>query len=309
MISAPRKAKQFFTANIKLLVVGGAFYSIYLQTINRNITWNVFGDQFQLPWSILSLVAVSLFSIGNKYFEVIKWKKLVSTIRPISTSEAWAQILGAATAGIGTPAALGDYAAKMFFFEKKYSKRIIFINFLSNATQMLATILFGSIGLLYLYNAEVFGKQHIFGIIAILLFGIFLYKALKLGFLRFQKNIIRKLMRIPKMIYVDITWLSLLRFVIFSHQYYFLLLILGVDLHYIDLLSAICATYFVSSLLPSFQIVDFAIKGSVGILFFGVLGINEWIVVLTSSIMWLLNVVIPAIIGSYFMVNINLKWK
>jgi hypothetical protein len=48
---------------------------------------------------------------------------------------------------------------------------------------------------------------------------------------------------------------------------------------------------------------DFAVKGSVAVYFFGILGVNEWIVIFISTLMWFLNVVLPVVIGSYFVLN------
>jgi hypothetical protein len=46
--------------------------------------------------------------------------------------------------------------------------------------------------------------------------------------------------------------------------------------------------------------VDFAVRGSVAVYFFGILGVNEWIVVFAATLQWLLNIVLPVSIGSYF---------
>jgi hypothetical protein len=61
--------------------------------------------------------------------------------------------------------------------------------------------------------------------------------------------------------------------------------------------------------MPSFQFLDFAVKGSVAVYFFGLLGVNEWIVVFITALMWFLNVVIPVLLGSYFVLNFKMKSK
>jgi hypothetical protein len=35
------------------------------------------------------------------------------------------------------------------------------------------------------------------------------------------------------------------------------------------------------------------------------LGVNEWIVVFISTLMWFLNVVLPVLIGSYYVINFS----
>ena len=76
-----------------------------------------------------------------------------------------------------------------------------------------------------------------------------------------------------------------------------------VDLPYLTLMAAVASVYFLASSLPSFQFLEFAVKGSVALFFFGILGVNEWIIVFVSTLMWFLNVVIPVIIGSYYVLN------
>ena len=72
------------------------------------------------------------------------------------------------------------------------------------------------------------------------------------------------------------------------------------NLPYFTLMGTIAATYFIASSLPTFQFFDFAVKGGVAVYFFGLLGINEWIVVFISMLMWFLNIVLPVLIGSVY---------
>jgi hypothetical protein len=104
-------------------------------------------------------------------------------------------------------------------------------------------------------------------------------------------------------------FLGLSRYVVFSHQYYLLFVVLDVHLPYITLISTIAVVYFLASSLPSFQMFDFAVKGSVALFFFGKHDINEWIILFVSTLMWFLNVVLPVLIGSFFVLNFKSKWK
>jgi hypothetical protein len=65
-------------------------------------------------------------------------------------------------------------------------------------------------------------------------------------------------------------------------------------------MASISSVYFLASSLPTFQFLDFAVKGSVALFFFGILGVNEWIVIFISTLFWFFNLVLPATIGSYF---------
>ena len=150
--------------------------------------------------------------------------------------------------------------------------------------------------------------SHGFSLIEILyFFGIsFLTKSIKVKGYSIEK-LIHKINEIPKRIHTKNNLLALCRYLVFSHQYYFLFLAFGVDLPYGILMANIAVVYFLASSLPSFQFLDFAVKGSVAMFFFGKLGVNEWIVVFISTLMWFLNVVLPVVIGSYFVLRFKLN--
>ena len=311
MITIPHKAKQFGVFIIKLLIVIVAFYFIYNQLVhNDKLDWAKFLALVKEKQSVFGPEASGLFllsfSFANRFLEILKWQNLVSFIKPISIGAATKQVLGALTAGIFTPNGLGEYAGKALFFEKIKTKKIIFLNLLCNGIQLILTIAFGTIGLFIL--------GYTFWAIAIVLlaFGFWLLahlsKKIKIKGYSIEK-LIQKINEIPKSIHKKNILLGLCRYLVFSHQYYFLFLVFDVDLPYITLMANITAVYFLASSLPSFQFLDFAVKGSVAMFFFGKLGVNEWIVVFISTLMWFLNVVIPVVIGSYFVLKFKPKWN
>ena len=305
MITIPHKAKQFGVFIIKLLIVIAAFYFIYQQlTNNDKLNWVKFSALVKEKQSILGILFLLSFSFANRFLEILKWQNLVSFIKPISIGEATKQVLGALTAGIFTPNGLGEYAGKALFFEKIKTKKIIFLNLICNGIQLILTIVFGTIGL------WVLGFRKWVLLILILVFGFWLLahvsKKIKIKGYSIEK-LIQKINEIPKSIHKKNALLGLFRYLVFSHQYYFLFLVFDVDLPYITLMATITAVYFLASSLPSFQFLDFAVKGSVALFFFGKLGVNEWVVAFISTLMWFLNVVIPVVIGSYFVLNFKIK--
>ena len=115
-----------------------------------------------------------------------------------------------------------------------------------------------------------------------------------------MEDLIEKINEIPKKIHRKNLILGFCRYLVFSHQYYFLFLAFDVDLPYSTLMATITTVYFLASVVPSFQFLDFALKGSLAVYFFGLLGVNEWIVVFVTMLMWFLNVVLPVVFGSYY---------
>ena len=298
MLSISHKAKQLLVLLIKLLIVGCAFYFIYDQLAhNDQLNWVLFLEKFNKNKSVLGIAFIILLSILNRFFEILKWQNLVSYIKPISLFEAMNQVLSALTAGLFTPNGVGEYAGKALFFDKSQTKNVIFLNLICNGVQVLVSLLFGIIGLLYLG----YFKWDL--IIITTIMGLFIigYAFKKINIKGYSiEKLVQKLNEIPRKIHLKNNFLAVCRYLVLSHQYYFLFLAFDVQLPYFTLMSAIASVYFLASSLPTFQFLDFAVKGSVALYFFGILGVNEWIIVFISTIIWFLNLVLPAIIGSYF---------
>lgn len=298
MLSISHKAKQLLVLLIKLLIVGGAFYFIYDQLAhNDQLNWVLFLEKFNKNKSVLGIAFLLLLSLMNRFFEILKWQNLVSFIKMISLFEATNQVLSALTAGLFTPNGVGEYAGKALFFEKAQTKNIIFLNLICNGVQVLVSLLFGIIGLFYLGYFK-WDLILIATLIGLLTLGFTLKKVDIKGYS--IEKIVHKLNEIPRTIHQKNFYLAVCRYLVFSHQYYFLFLAFDVQLPYFTLMAAIASVYFLASSLPTFQFLDFAVKGSVALYFFGILGVNEWIVVFISTIIWFLNLVLPAVIGSYF---------
>lgn len=307
MITISHKAKQFLVFSVKLLIVVGAFYFIYNQlATNDKLDWDKFEKLVQKKASVLGILFLLSFSVVNRYLEILKWQNLVSFIKPISVGESTKQVLGALTAGIFTPNGLGEYAGKALYFDKTKTKQIVFLNLICNGIQMILTVIFGTIGLLIIgywnWSLGILGLS-----IFLFLFSIFSKKITIKGYS--IEKLLEKINEISKSIHKKNIFLAVCRYLVFSHQYYFLFLAFDVDLPYVTMMATIAVVYFLASSLPSFQFLDFAVKGSVAVFFFGKLGVNEWIVVFISTLMWFLNVVLPVVIGSYFVLKFKPKWN
>ena len=298
MISIPYKAKQFLVFLAKLLIVGGALYFIYNQLVNNEkLDWNQFLELLDRKKSFFGIAFILFLSFLNRFLEILKWQNLAQKLKPISLSKATEQVLAALTAGLFTPNGIGEYAGKALYFPKKDTGEVVFLNLICNGIQMILSIVFGLIGLLilgyWLYVGILIGV--VFGISLIL----FLLKKITIkGYSLSQ--FFQKISALPKNMHRKNIFLAILRYLTFSHQYYFLFLAFDMNLPYFTLMGTIAATYFIASSLPTFQFFDFAVKGGVAVYFFGLLGINEWIVVFISMLMWFLNIVLPVLIGSVY---------
>lgn len=313
MIIVNDKTKQFLILLLKLLIVGAAFYFIYDRlTSDKQLNWTQFKMLLIKKASITNICLLLFLSFLNRYLEILKWQNLIKVIKPISVFESTKQVLGALTLALFTPNGIGEYAGKALFFEKDKAKKIVFLNLICNGIQMLLTVIFGVFGLLYFNtNFNIITPERvllILGVFFMVLISLFFLKKINIKGYSLEK-LIHKINGIPKTIHQKNILLAIARYLTFSHQYYLLFLILDVQIPYFLIMATITSVYFLASSLPSFQFLDFAVKGSVAVYFFGLLGVSEWVIVFITTLMWFLNTVLPVIIGSYFVFTFKSRWK
>jgi len=293
---------------IKLSIVFGAGFYIYKRVfIDSEIDSKVFFfevDNFLFKnWqSVLLLISLSII---NWVLEIWKWKVLVTHLRPITFFEAAKQSLSSHTVSLVTPFKMGEYGGKVLYFPKQFRKRILLLSFIGNSAQLMATLLFGILGLVFFLKTyevtfNVYKLRRIGYLIAFLI--IMLFAGTKFGNSKsgyYQKALLF-LKKMRWSIKGKIVCLSILRYLIFSHQFYFLLIIFGIEVPYEVAILLIFTMYFLATLLPVFSLFDFVIKGSIAIYLFSFVGANDVKIITISILMWLLNFLIPALVGSYF---------
>ena len=310
MYNISNRYKSVLILIIKLVLVFGAFYIISNKiSSNENLKNAVFYNflRSNILNNYLLLISIVLFTITNWLFEIKKWKSLVSSIKQISSYQASKQAFSSLTASLLTPNRIGEYGAKALYYPPQERKKVMLLNFLGNFSQMNMTIFFGLLGILYL-GRKIPVQMHItffqvFGIT--LIFGLLLFYLFKNYWNTHWQKFVQSLQSIPVSIHVKNYTYSLLRYLIFSHQFYLLLIIFGVDFSYLTLMSLIFVMYFIASVIPGFVIFDWLIKGSVAVSLFGIYEINEIVILSIISIMWLLNFALPAVIGSYYVLTFD----
>lgn len=309
------KTKQFLVVLIKLSIVVGAFYLIYRKLfLNGDFEFQEFigylnGNKL---FSIENVPFLIVLSIFNWVFEILKWQKLVSSISSISFKTAMEQSLGALTASLLTPNRIGDYGAKAIYYPKPIRKKIMLLNLIGNMMQMTTTIIFGIVGLLFFSRNYSLSMNSLnLSLILVIIISVLILIRYSLKKKRFEvkgfslEKILKFIRAIRSDIQIKTMMFSIVRYLIFSYQFYFLLQIFGVEIDYLTAMMFITTMYFLSSIIPSIFIFDVVIKGSVAVYLFSMLGLNDLTVLSTVTLMWLLNFVIPSIIGSYYVLNFN----
>lgn len=304
------KIKQFLLLITKLLVVGLAFYFIKSQLSEKEFNWEIISESIAQKNGYWYLFFLLVLTFLNRFIEILKWQNLAQTVRSISVWESTQQVLSAITLGIFTPNGIGEYVGKALFYKKDETGKIILLNMICNGVQVLYAVSFGLAGVFYINSLHGFLPTYtsvvLLGVIVFLF--VFFFALRKVTIKTYSLELLlQNIRQIPQQKHLKNCALALLRYLVLLHQYVLLYHFFHVEISYFTLIAVVAAVYLLASSLPNFQALDFALKGSVAIYLFGFFGVDEWVVTIVATLIWILNLVIPISIGSIFVLLIQPK--
>lgn len=305
---------------LKIAIVVFAFWFIYikLRTNNDLKEFLVLLESLPQREIVVILSVVFLLMLLNWGLEAVKWRRLLSTIEKLSLWKAIESVFCGLTWAIFTPNRLGEYGGRVFFLSPK--RRIIGVIAMTvgNIGQLVLTNVFGSIAVcLFIHKFKILDSSLFLAICAMattfcLFFLVFYFNIkwvngilLSISWTRKYKKFYKVLSRYKKAELFKILMFCLARYVVFSTQYFIMFYWLIPHLHPADIIMMVCILFFVQSSLPSLDLFDIGIRSVTALFFFKyVTDQNAAVVACTASI-WLINIIIPAILGSYFVFKLN----
>ncbi|MFY0603097.1 MAG: hypothetical protein JXQ93_04050 [Flavobacteriaceae bacterium] len=257
--------------------------------------------------SLKNIAFLLIFTLINWFLEIKKWQVLTQKIEFISFKNATKQSLSSLTFSLITPNRIGDYGAKALYYRKPKRKSILVLNFIGNFYQLFFTLFLGWLGLFYagieLDGLVSKGVMYMFYLIVITIVSLLILFKINTRFKIWLGAIITRFKLINIKSNAKVMLLSLFRYLVFSHQFYVLLLIFNIDISYWDALAGISSMYLIASMIPMLSLFDFILKGSVAIFVFSFFEVDTISIISITTIMWMLNFALPAIIGSYFVLT------
>jgi len=267
-------------------------------------------------WVILSIVA--LLMLINWGIEAMKWKKLVRPVEKIGLWLAIESVFCGLTWAVFTPNRIGEYGGRVFFLSPKRRIAGVVAMAVGNIGQLVLTNIFGAIAACFFVYRFIKINHWLFllgcfvALAFCLFFIIFFFNIkwlnkvlLSIPFTRKYKKFYTILARYKRRELLSIFLFCLARYAVFSTQYLIMFIWLIPEIHYLDVIMLVSILFFIQSALPSLDLLDIGVRSITAVeLFKYVTQQNAAIVACTASI-WLINIIIPAILGSYFVFKLN----
>lgn len=314
------KYKSTFSLLLKVVIVTFAFWFIY-NKLSNNANLKQFRNILKdIPQAeIITVISVVvLLMLVNWGLEALKWRRLLQQIEKLTVWRAIESVFCGLTLAVFTPNRIGEYGGRVFFLSPK--RRVIGIVAMAvgNIGQMVLTNIFGAIAIsifIYRFMGLDYRLNYILMVLAAmvcLFFLIFYFNIrwlngllLSVKFTRKYKKFYSILGRYKKEELLRILLFCLARYIVFSTQYFIMFNWLIPDLHYLNILMMVCILFFVQSTLPSLDLFDVGIRTLTASYFFNFVTKQDVAVIACTASIWLINIIIPAILGSYFVFKLN----
>jgi hypothetical protein len=281
---------------------------------------------------LLLLILVLLMMPLNWSLETLKWRYLIRKIENIAFAKAFIAVFAGITIGTFTPNRSGENLGRVFILEHANRWEGVFITFIGSLSQILTTLLLGSSAYLYFFfrQADYFSAHNYSFYFSLLIlawlvtiFILILYFRISWlkGFIRifvpgkyelfishlkvFASYSTRELLKVMLM--------SFVRYLLFALQFYILLWICSIHFTPFQGIIYISVMYLFLTAIPSITLTEIGVRGSVGIFLLEILYFSNPALVsqlapqalLASFFIWIINLIIPALIGEFFILKLK----
>ena len=320
--------KRFFqnkqiNIGIKLLVVALVVWVLYQQIFLRdNIDelYIAFRQNFQLgnaPWLIAAILLMPI----NWMLENLKWRVLIRNFTKLSFSESFKAIWAGVTFSIFTPNRVGSYGGRILFVKPEHNWKAVIATLVGSFSQLLVIVSMGLLGLVYFSHfyleveSYLLSSGFLLGVGVISVFGFCFFNVdliipfvKRLPFIHYLKRFVKDIVVLKNYTRRELSeavLYALLRYLTYCLQYFFLLRFFGIEVTLGTAMAGIATIYLIQTSLPVTPLLGIFARVEIAFFVWGFFSDNKLNILASTFGLWIINVIVPALIGTVFIANVN----
>ena len=258
------------------------------------------------------LLAAVLLMPLNWLLETHKWQILTSHLQKLTMAESLRSVLSGLAVSMLTPNRVGDFAGRIAWLKPENRTAGAMSDFVGGFAQMLAIALLG-VAAFCLQPVlpdflEWFGCHYAITAAVLILLaavscGAYFFigaaaKRFRFGRWPWLERFVQAAGQHTKSQLAKALFLSLCRSAVFVLQLQLMLQSFGVSLSAIDAFRSIALMYCFVSVIPTFALAEWGVRGSIALLFIVPLGGQPTQIVAATVALWIVNVAVPAASGA-----------
>jgi len=302
---------------LKFIVLVASVVVIYFQFKSKVVSLSdlsLLREKLSSVKAILLLLLTFLLMLLNWSLESFKWKYLLNSVEDINFFQSFKGVLSGLAIGFITPNRVGEFAGKIAYLKSENRANGAVMSFVGSSAQLLVTIQAGLIAIAvskYGSVIDVFVTPItlvMFVVISLVWFksNLFLKWISKFTWLKKWNKHADKLADVSESKMITVYVISLVRYMVFPLQYFILFKMLDTTIDFSECLSMTATSYFLLAIVPTYAIAEIGARGSMNLLAFSELN-APFAVLSVTFLIWIINLIIPALIGSYQIARFKLQ--
>lgn len=267
-------------------------------------------------WSIIGIVF--LLMLVNWFIESLKWQYLISKVEKINIYKAVESVFCGLTWAVFTPNRIGEFGGRVFFLSPRKRIQGVVAMGVGQISQMVIINVSGALAFLWFVDRFLTLDFWLFIVLMFLVvifcfffllfyFNIHWLEGLmnNIKFLKKYNKFFSVLSRYHQKELLRIMLLGLARFSVFTSQYLIIIHFLIPNVPLIDTALIVFIFFFIQSLIPSLDLLDIGVRSLTATYFFGFITHQDIAIMSSIALIWLVNLIIPAILGSFFVFKLK----
>lgn len=315
-----KSQKKYLNYGIKFTIVGLAVWFIVSKINNQQnlVEFTSLMQRIPKTTMYITLTVVVFMMFCNWFLEVIKWKYLIKGVERLSYWQATKSVFCGLTWAIFTPNRIGEYGGRVLLLEPRNRAKGAVLMGVGLFAQLVLTSFFGALSIAWFVTVFIDAPTPVtlaiwmIALIYALAFLLLYFNVHwidhlvgKLKWLRKIQPFFGVLQHVQTGELFRVLMLSLARFIIFTSQYVILMLAILPEIPLVSMILMIFILFFVQAAVPSLDIFDFSVRSFVASNLYSYVTTQEIAVMAIVSCIWFVNLILPAIIGSFFVLNVN----
>jgi len=312
--------RKYLNLLIKIIIVALAMWFVVSKVNNqKNLAeFKILIGTIDLVTIRIVLGLVFLLMLLNWLLEVVKWRFLSRRLEYLGMWKAIKSVFCGLTWAIFTPNRIGEYGGRIMLLKPENRASGAVAMGVGLFAQLVLTSVFGAISIAWFVTTFIETPSSVdFGVwlLAIIYAMAFLILYFNVSWVDYLVGKVKFLHKVkPFFVVLEdysvrelayVLWLSTCRFAIFTSQYIILMLVFLPELSIVSMIPMIFILFFIQSAVPSLDIFDFSVRSVVASNLFAYITTQELAVMAIVSCVWFVNLIFPAIIGAFFVFNVN----
>lgn len=266
--------------------------------------------------------AFVLLWLMNISLESVRWQVLTQHIRPSTFFSSLKSVLMGLAVGVVTPSRVGEYGGRLVDIPRSKVAYSLTAQFIGSLAQNLTNIFFGTLGL-YLILLGLYPETP-YLTLSFLSFGMLATAFFLLVYYRF--DIVIKILPVPAFIARQFPailkvaehmpeprvlnkalLLSVIRYAVYLTQSVLVLHLFDIQIPVYMIFAGMSSIFLIQSGLVLPPMLGFVARIEISLLIFSFLNIDPLVVMTCSLLIWTINLLIPALIGSIFLLRTNIS--